>query len=167
MYPLFDWFGHSLLGRTMSNSSVLIALGEIVHLIGMTVLIGTVLAVDLALMGFGPRRYPVARLAADLRPWPLGGLAAMLFSGPVILSSEALRAYDSSFFWIKMAVLAGALVFHFTAYRQVTMAEPPVSRSRARLVGCVSLFLWFGVALAAKLMGIFGDDLRQQATLFY
>ncbi len=166
LHPLFDWFEHSLLGRTMSNSSPLIALGEIVHLLGMTLLLGTVVAVDLALLGFGPRRNAAARLAGDLSRWTLGGLAVMLLSGPVLLSSEALRLFDSSFFWIKMAVLAAALVFHFTVHRRVTMAEPPVSRFRAGLVACASLALWFGVALAAKFIGIFGDDLRQRAGLF-
>jgi hypothetical protein len=166
LYPLFDWFEHSLLGRTMSNSSVLIALAQIVHLLGMTLLIGTILTVDLTLLGFGMRRYSAARVAGDLAPWTSIGLAIVLLSGPLVLSSEALKCYDASFFWIKMAVLAAALLFHFTVHRRVALAEPPVSPFRAGMVACVSLSLWVGVALAAKFIGIFGDNLRDKASLF-
>jgi hypothetical protein len=77
-----------------------------------------------------------------------------------------MRCYDSSFFWVKMGLLAAALLFHFTVHRRVVAAEPPVSRFRAGLTGCVSLGLWFGIALAAKFIGFYGEDLRQ-ARLFY
>jgi hypothetical protein len=166
LFPLFNWYGHSLLGQTVSASSFLIASFEIVHLIGLTLLIGTILAVDLNLLGFGMRKYPVARLSEDLRPWTRGGLAIMLVTGPLLLSSEALKCFDSSSFWAKMGLLTLALVFHFTVHRRVVIADPPVAPFRSGLVACTSLALWTGVALAAKFIGIFGDDLRQQARLF-
>lgn len=166
LFPLFDWYGHSLLGRAISASSSVIAFFQILHLIGMTLLIGTILAVDLTLLGFGMRKYPVSRLGGDLGHLTRGGLAVMLVTGPVLLSSEALKCFDSSAFWAKMGLLTVALVFHFTVHRRVVMAEPPVARFPSGLVACTSLALWTGVALAAKFIGIFGDDLRQQAKLF-
>ena len=167
LYPLFDWYAHSVLGQTISASSFLIAFIEILHLIGLTLLIGTILAVDLTLLGVGLRQYPAARLATDLAPWTRGGLAIMLVTGPLLLSSEALKCFDSSAFWAKMGLLAIALIFHFTVHRRVVSAHPPTAQVRAGLAACVSLALWTGVALAAKLIGIFGDDLRQQARLFH
>src|SRR5579863_9889702 len=120
--------------------------------------------VDMALLGFGIRRVPTSRIAAELAPWSAAGLAVMLISGPLILSSETRRCYDASFFWLKMGILLAALVFHFTVYRKVTRSEPPVGPFRARLVGCVSLGLWIAVALAGKMVGIYGDDLRKEGT---
>jgi hypothetical protein len=122
--------------------------------------------VDLTLLGFGMRKYPASRLGADLVPWTRGGLAVMLLTGPLLLSSEALRCFDSSSFWAKMGLLTVALLFHFTVHRRVVMADPPISPLLAGLAACTSLALWAGVALAAKFIGIFGDDLRQQARLF-
>jgi hypothetical protein len=164
LFPLFDWLGHSVTGETIRSSAVLIALTQIIHLLGLTMLAGTVLMVDMALLGFGIRRHPVSRIAAELAPWTLGGLAVMLISGPLILSSETRKCYDSSFFWIKMAILLAAIVFHFTAYRRVTQSEPPAGPFRAKLVACVSLALWIAVALAGKMIGIYGDDLRKEGT---
>jgi len=164
LFPLFDWLGHSVIGETIRSSAVLIALTQIIHLLGLTMLAGTVLMVDMALFGFGIRRASTARIAAELAPWTLGGLAVMLISGPLILSSETRKCYDSSFFWIKMAILLAAIVFHFTVYRRVTRSEPPAGPFRAKFVACVSLGLWIGVALAGKMVGIYGDDLRKEGT---
>jgi hypothetical protein len=149
----------------MANSSVLIAVAQIVHLLGMTMLLGTILMVDLTLLGYGIRRHPVSTIAAELAPYTWIGLAVMFATGPLNLASEAQRCYDSSFFWIKMALLAVALLFHFTVHRRVTLAHPPVSAFRARLAGGVSLALWFGVALAAKFIGFYGEDLRVISSL--
>jgi hypothetical protein len=160
-FPLFDWLGHTAVGTTIRSSAALIALAQIVHLLGLTMLAGTILMVDMSLLGLGIRRHPVERIARELTPWTMGGLAVMLISGPLILSSETRKCYDSSFFWVKMGVLAVAVLFYFTAHRRVVQAEPPAPRWRAALVACISLGLWLGVALTGKMVGIYGDDLRR------
>jgi hypothetical protein len=160
LHPFFDWYGNTPLASTMANSSTLIALSQIIHLIGLTLLIGTIMMVDLTLLGFGIKRHPVARVAGELAPWTRAGLGILLITGLVNLSSEAQRCYDSSAFWIKMGLVIVAVVFHFTVHRRVTLAQPPVSVARAGFVACISLFLWFGIAVAAKFIGFYGEDLR-------
>jgi hypothetical protein len=164
--PLFAWWGHTAVGTTIRSSATLIALTQIIHLLGLTMLIGTVLMVDMTLLGFGIRRYPVARIAGELAPWTIGGLVVMLISGPLILSSETLKCYESSFFWIKMMILLAAIAFHFTVHRKVARSEPPAGRFRAGFVACMSLGLWIAVALAGKMIGIYGDDLRKDPAPF-
>jgi hypothetical protein len=164
--PLFYWLAHTTVGTTIRSSATLIAITQIFHLLGLTMLIGTVLMVDMALLGFGIRQHPVSRIAAELAPWTFGGLVAMLISGPFILSSETLKCYESSFFWIKMVVLVAAIAFHFTVHRRVVRSEPPPGRFRAGVVACVSLGLWIAVALAGKMIGIYGDDLRKDPAPF-
>ena len=152
---IFEWLQHTYLGETIRHSTALIALLEIVHLIGMALLLGSILMVDLSLLGRGIGRHPVSRISRELSNWTLGGLAIMLLSGPLIFVSEAVKCYKTPAFWVKMALLALAIVFHFTVHRRVTLAEPPVPRSSARLVARVSLALWIGVALAGKGIAIF------------
>ena len=155
MLPAFAWLQHSYLGETIRHSAPLIALLESVHLIGLTLLIGTILMVDLTLLGHGIGRHPASKIARELRGWTIAGLAILLASGPFLLSAEAIRCYKTPAFWIKMMLLALAVTYHFTIHRRVALAEPPVSRHNAGMVASLSLTLWIGVALAGKAIAIF------------
>jgi hypothetical protein len=153
LLPAFEWLQGTHIGETIRHSAALIALLEIVHLIGLALLFGTILMVDLSLLGRGIGRQPVSRIARELRNWTIAGLAIMLASGPLILTSEAVRCYKTPAFWVKMALLALAITFHFTIHRRVVQADPPGASAKA--VARVSLALWFGVALAGKGIAIF------------
>jgi hypothetical protein len=153
--PAFEWLQHTYIGETIRHSAALIALLEIVHLIGLTLLLGTILMVDLSLLGLGIGRQPVSRIARELDTFSSIGLAIMLVSGPLILTSEAERCFKTPAFWVKMALLAIAVIFHFTIHRRVALAEPPEPHPRARMVASLSLALWVGVALAGKGIAIF------------
>ena len=153
LLPAFEWLQGTHIGETIRHSAALIALLEIVHLIGLALLIGTILMVDLSLLGRGIGRQPVSRIARELRNWTIAGLAIMLASGPLILTSEAVRCYKTPAFWVKMALLALAITFHLTIHRRVVQADPPGASAKA--VARVSLALWFGVALAGKGIAIF------------
>jgi hypothetical protein len=147
MMLFFEWLESSSVAQTIQHSAKLIALLEGIHLIGLTLLLGTILMVDLSLLGFGIPGSTTARIARELRAWTIAGLAIMLVSGPLLLSSEAIRCYRTPAFWIKMALLAAAIIFHFTVHRKVTFG--------ARWTACLSLALWTGVALAGKAIAIF------------
>jgi hypothetical protein len=66
---------------------------------------------------------------------------------------NAMREYFAEFFWWKMYLLAAALIFTVTVRRKVVNA--PVLPSYAKLVGLVSIALWAGVAVSARLIGLF------------
>ncbi len=155
LLPAFQWLQSTFIGQAIRHSAALIALLEIIHLIGLALLIGTILMVDLSLLGLGIGRQPVSRTARELNLFTVMGLIIMLASGPLILCSEAVRCYKTPAFWVKMALLAIAITFHFTIHRRVTLAEPPEPHLNARLVASLSLALWFGVALAGKGIAIF------------
>jgi len=149
--PVFQWLQSTPVSKVVRSSNAMVDLIETAHLFGLCLLGGTVLMVDLTLMGLGLRRQPLAGIARDLAPWTRRGLTLMLVTGPLLFLGEAVKCYDRSWFWVKMSILAAALIFHFRTQQPVAKAEPPVSRMRAAVVGGVSLTLWIGVALAAKI----------------
>jgi len=155
LLPVFEWMESTPVGQAIRHSASLIALLESIHLIGLTLLLGTILMVDLSLLGLGIGRTPASRIARELRGWTAAGLAIMLVSGPLILSSEAVRCYKTPAFWAKMALLALALVFHFSIHKHVVFEDPPAPRYRAAWTACLSLGLWTSVALAGKAIAIF------------
>jgi hypothetical protein len=155
LLPVFEWMESTTVAQTIRHSAKLIALLESIHLIGLTLLLGTILMVDLSLLGLGIGRSPASRIARELKGWTAAGLVIMLLSGPLILSSEAIRCYKTPAFWTKMVLLGIAVTFHFTIHKSVVFEEPPAPRQRAEWTAWLSLGLWTSVALAGKAIAIF------------
>ena len=124
---------------------------ECFHLLALALLGGTVLAVDIRMLGFGLRAQPSAELLRKLQPWMKGALLAAVTTGFLMFLSEAVKCYFSPPFWYKMICLATATVFSFTVRRRVALAEPgSVAPGLVKLTAAVSLALWFGVGFAGR-----------------
>ena len=78
LLPFAQWCDQLALGHAIHNSPWLFPAIEVVHLLALALLGGTVLIVDLRLWGWGLRQQPVTQLARDVFPWMLAGLAAMV-----------------------------------------------------------------------------------------
>ena len=112
-------------GAALRDSLWLFPAIEAVHLLGLAVIGGAVVVVDMRMLGFGLTRTPVRELSRDARPWLLGSLGVMLVSGFFLFASEATKCYDHDAFWVKMACLLTAILFTFTVKartRAATMA---------------------------------------------
>jgi hypothetical protein len=152
--PLFQWCENSPVGETIRNSSWLFPVIESVHLLGLAVIGGAVLVVDLRLLGLGLRRQPVAQLASDAQRWLIASLVVMLTTGALLFSSEAVKCYYHEAFWVKMTSLLLAVVFTFTVRRRVAMAdESRIRPAWSKLVALVSVILWSGVGVGGRWIG--------------
>src|SRR5882672_2847633 len=89
-----------------------------IHIIGLTMLVGSICLVDLRLLGIG-KRQTVADLASGLAPWTNGGLVTVLVTGPLMFGSDISRYLNNPAFLLKMGLLAVALSAHFTLHRRV------------------------------------------------
>src|SRR5262245_8516179 len=154
LLPTFEWFYATSIGETIRNSVWLFPVIEAFHLIGLGIIGGAVLLVNLRLLGVGLTRQPVAQLSAEAQPWLLGALALMFASGFPLFLSEATKAYYSYAFWIKMTSLLLVLVFTFTVHRHVMQTGLAEEKPQlAKLVGAIALVLWFGVAWGGRWIG--------------
>jgi hypothetical protein len=141
-------------GGAIRNSSWLFPFIEAFHLLGLAVIGGAVLVVDLRLFGFGLRRQPVAQLARDAQPWLIVSLILMVATGALMFTSEAIKCYYHPAFWVKMTSLFLAIVFTFTVRRKVTMAdETRMGPLWSKLVALVSVTLWSGVGIGGRWIG--------------
>jgi Family of unknown function (DUF6644) len=154
LLPTFEWFYATPVGETIRNSVWLFPVIEAFHLIGLGVIGGAVLLVNLRLLGVGLTRQPVAQLSAEAQPWLLGALVLMVASGFPLFLSEATKAYYSYAFWVKMTCLLLVLTFTFTIHRRVTQGGFAEDNPQlAKLTGIISLVLWFGVAWGGRWIG--------------
>jgi hypothetical protein len=125
-----------------------------IHLMGLAVIGGAVLLVDLRLLGLGLRRQPVRELAQDAERWLFRGLVVMVSTGILLFMCFATKYYYLTFFWVKMAALLLVIVFTVSVRRRVAMAdETRVNAVWSRAVALVSLSLWTTVALGGRYIG--------------
>jgi hypothetical protein len=151
---IFMWIEGSALGDTIRTSSWLFPAIEAIHLLGLAVVGGAVLVVDLRLFGFGLRRQPVAQLAQDAQRWLIISLMVMVATGSLLFTSEAIKCYYHPAFWMKMTSLSLAILFTFTVHRKVAMAdETRVRPIWCKLVALVSVILWSGVGIGGRWIG--------------
>ncbi len=155
IFSLFQWLDHTPIGEALRTNPVLFPMVSILHLLGLAMLVGTILVVDLGLLGVGMRRQPVSRVAGELEPFTRTGLAVMLVTGPILLTGEAITLYCNWAFWIKLAFVALAILFYFTAHRRATSSAAALSSKRAKSIGIISLALWLCAGLAAKSINAF------------
>lgn len=151
---LFTWFESSWIGAAIRNSRWLFPVIESVHLLALAVIGGSVLAVNLSLLGLGLGRRSAAQLWHDTWPCFAASLATMLTSGFLLFTSEAVKLYYHEAFWVKMIALLLAMVFTATVQRRTALADPErLTMWRSRAVGLVSLSLWFVVGAAGRWIG--------------
>jgi hypothetical protein len=152
LLPIFRWADASWLSREIRNSTWQFAILEMVHLLGLTVLLGALMVLDLRLFGFGMRKQPVSQLARDLTAWTRIGLVTILSSGVLLFFGEPMKLFGSPSFHVKMLLLFLAIVFQFTLFRKVTLSDG-ASPGLDKVAGLLSLCLWFGVGLAGRAIG--------------
>src|SRR5437879_3686002 len=76
-----------------------------VHLVALTILLATILVLNLRLAGLTMRDAPLSWLARQLRPWTLGGLVFVVLSGMLMFIGTPAKYLASNPFRIKMVVL--------------------------------------------------------------
>jgi len=157
LLPFFQWCETTAISGALKASPWAFAVIESVHLLGLSVIGGAVLLVDLRLLGLGLKDQRLADVARAAFPWLVGSLAVMLVTGILLFLSEPLKCYDSRPFWVKMTSLALAMTFTFTIRRKATQAdERRVRPIWFKLVALVSLALWFGVGAGGRWIGFSG-----------
>ena len=150
----FHWCEQSGIGNAIRQSSWLFPVIEAIHLLGLGVIGGAVLVVDLRLLGLGLRRQSTAELARDAQPWLIGSLLLMMTTGGLLFLSESIKLYYHEAFWFKMASLILAIVFTFTIQRKVILAgETRMRPVWSKVVALVSILLWSGVGIGGRWIG--------------
>jgi len=155
LLSICQWVDSTRLNLIMRQSNWAFPALDTIHTIGIVLVAGTIMLVDLRLLGLGLRGVPIAQLVSRIVPSTLWGFGLMFVSGGLLFSSEAVKLYHSPAFRIKMLLLAlaglNALIFHRTIYRDVANWDPAsMAPGRARLAGLLSLLFWISIIAAGR-----------------
>jgi hypothetical protein len=131
---------------------------ETIHVMSITMVFGSILMVDLRLLGVATRNSPVSRLSREVLPYTWTAFIIAMISGVLLFTSKAPVYFHNLQFQLKFLFMALAgvnmLTFHLGAYRHVldwdNALPPPLA---ARFAGAVSIALWVAVIFMGRWIG--------------
>ena len=152
------------LARVMGDAMVNLKWGwparETVHFIGLSLLFGVVLLVDLRMLGF-MKGIPFSVLHR-LLPWGVLGFAVNVVTGMLFFIGAPPDFYVTNgiFLWkLALILVAGANALYFTVFDQAWTVgagdTPPVA---AKVAAASGIFLWVGVIFCGQMLPFLGHS---------
>lgn len=163
MAPAFPawlvWLEQSAPALAMRNSIWLYPIVEIVHLVGIVLLVGSAFMFDLRLLGLS-RHVPVTDMARHFLPRARLGLAIVVPSGLLMFAAHATEWGTSPIFRIKLALITVAILNTFFFHGMTAKSIRLWDQHRAvpwggKIAAVVSLVLWTATIAAGRLLAYF------------
>jgi len=154
LLPFFQWMQESPASMHILNNTWFAPIVQVMHLVALAIFTGSILIVDLRLIGVGVTGTSLAKVARDARPWFFWGLIALFITGMPSVASTAMKQYFSPFFWWKMELLMLGLVFTYTIRQKFVDNYDGSSSIWPKVAGMFSIAVWTGVAIGARLIGL-------------
>jgi hypothetical protein len=154
-----EQFLASKISYVMVNSPWAWPASETVHFLGLSLIFGVLLAVNLRILGV-MKQVPFADVHR-LLPWGMLGFGANLITGMLFFVGQPKQYLDSApFYWkILFLMIAGANFLYLTVFRKA-WTEHPESRWDATLadkaMAVLSMFSWLVVLYGGRMLPFIG-----------
>lgn len=137
------------LGATMRQSAYAYPAANLAHLLGLVLLVGPIMLLDLRLLGLGREQVRADVASGLLTPFSLAGLALFAATGPLLFMADARALSASGLMWAKLALLVAGLA-NAVLFRALWRGRlegwdraPPLI---GRLQAAASIAIWLLVA---------------------
>ena len=146
------------MGEWMRMSLKAMPVVESIHVFTAAVVFGTILIVDLRLLGFPSTRRAFTRISDELTRFTWGAFLISVVTGVLMFAANASTYYGNTAFRIKMLalLLAGVnmAVFELVTKRGVASWDKDVATApAARFAGAASIVIWAVVIFVARWIG--------------
>src|SRR5215831_8545510 len=148
---------HQPFAVSIAESTWLFPFFETLHVLFLTIVVGSVVMMDLRLLGIGSRDRAITELTGAVLPWTWSAFAAAATFGSLLFCSKAATYYVNIPFRIKMVCMFLAalnmLIFHLVSERDVSAwdrGRPPL---KSRMAGAISIGLWIVIVATGRWIG--------------
>jgi Family of unknown function (DUF6644) len=153
-----EWLYNTPFAATIRGNELLFPWFESVHVLAITLVLGSIAVVDLRLLGIASVNRPVTRLIREVLPVTWCAFAVAAITGGTLFTSNAVEYVKNFPFQMKMLLMALAginmLVFHFVTYRSVGQwDEARRTPLAARFAGGFSIALWLAIVAFGRWIG--------------
>jgi len=158
LQSVFEWLESWPVSVGIRESSWMFPAFEAAHVIAITLVVGSVMVVDLRVLGFASLRQRVTGLSESILPWTWGAFGVALISGSFMFAAKAHTYFDNVSFRLKMFLLAAAflnmLAFHYGPYRSVGRWDVAAPAPPLAKLGCgLSLTFWVLIVVMGRWIG--------------
>lgn len=128
---------------------------QTVHILGIAVLMGTIVMLNLRIIGVAARSQEITEMTNRVMPWVWWALASNFVSGAFFLFARPYRYFNNPIFGWKVLFLSSALIlticFYWFNRRQPRYWELSQNRIWAgKAIAFLSLACWLMVAMAGR-----------------
>jgi hypothetical protein len=153
-----EWLQGTGLAVQILDSLFLVPLFEAAHVIGLALVVGTIVFVDLRLLGVASADLPFRRLSSDVLKWTWLAFVLTAVTGALMFTTNATVYFHNAWFRAKILLLVLAalnvMVFELTAGRTSRQWDTqPLAPPLGRAIAIVSLAVWVGVIVTGRRIG--------------
>ena len=150
--------GQLPLSVRISEDPVLFPWIELVHVLAITIVFGSILLVDLRLVGWAGRDYPISRLSQTIVPVTWVAFLIAVITGSLLFISNPVTYFGNFYFRAKMLLILCAglnmAIFHVWTMRSIRnwdeSAQIPLA---VRSAGLISILIWVTVIFCGRWIG--------------
>ena len=158
LQELISYFENSALADNIRENDLLFPLIESVHVVSICLVVGSILVVDLRLLGLASLDRSVSRVTRGVLPLTWFAFAVAVASGSLMFISNATKYLENGYFIAKLLLIGAAglnmVIFHAISARNQpqwdNQARLPL---QARLAGGLSILLWISVVACGRWIG--------------
>ena len=152
------YFEDSGLADNIRENDLLFPLIESVHVVSICLVVGSILAVDLRLLGLASLDRSVSRVTSGILPLTWCAFAVAVVSGSLMFISNATKYLENGYFIAKL-LLIGAAGLNMVIFHAISARNQPQWDNKARLplparlAGGLSILLWISVVACGRWIG--------------
>jgi hypothetical protein len=146
------------LAVSVRNSLYIFPFIESVHVMALGVVFGTILVVDLRVLGLASRQRPFTRMSAELLRITWGAFGVAALTGSLMFTTNARVYFHNTAFRVKMLLLILAAlnmaIFHLTAGKKAAGWDTSASAPGiGKITAALSIALWVGIICSGRVIG--------------
>jgi hypothetical protein len=150
-----DWLSATPLSITIQSVTWIIPMVQSVHIMAITVVMGSALMMDMKLLGVVGRGTPVVAMNRRFLPWVWTSLVVLFCTGVILTIAEPGRELINFVFRLKMllvlTVIALTAVYQEIVRRHAdAWGDTPSNQWSARAIGAVSLIIWVAIVVCGR-----------------
>jgi putative copper export protein len=128
-----------------------------IHIVGIGVLLGSVLMVDLRILGWAGTDQTLRQTLSRFAPWVTGALCLQLATGMLMVIGEPVRELVTFSFWLKMLLVAVstiiAVIFQIAVrHHEQQWQETLVNRRSIKWLAVLTFLIWVCIIILGRLI---------------